>query len=74
MSSESREIRPGQHIDLANEVVGIGADRRARLVPQEPGRPPRRIDGFTVGAPVLIGNAPHAGEVHLDGDEVLFLP
>jgi mannose-6-phosphate isomerase-like protein (cupin superfamily) len=36
---------------------------------------PPRIDGYTVGAPVLNpgGEPPHAGEMHPDGDELLLL-
>ncbi len=72
--STTDEIEPGQKIDLSCEVVGIDrSDRRARLVEQQNGRPPQRIDGFTVGAPMLTGDAPHAGEMHPDGDELLFL-
>ena len=70
----THEIEPGRRIDLGHEVVGLAvADRRARLVEQEAGRPPKRIDGYTVGAPELTGDAPHDGEVHPDGDELLFL-
>lgn len=35
--------------------------------------PPPRIDGYNVGAPFMTTNAPHAGERHPDGDELLFL-
>ena len=35
--------------------------------------PPVRIDGFTVGAPTLTSNPPHRGEMHPDGDELLFV-
>jgi mannose-6-phosphate isomerase-like protein (cupin superfamily) len=70
----THEIEPGQKIDLSCEVVGIDrSDRRARLVEQQNGRPPQRIDGFTVGAPMLTGDAPHSGEMHPDGDELLYL-
>ena len=70
----THEIEPGRKVDLAREVVGVaGADRRARIVEQQPGRPPRRIDGFTIGAPVLTEDAPHDGEMHPDGDELLHL-
>ena len=48
----THEIEPGRPIDLGCEVVGLCADRRAVLVEQQPGRAPKRIDGFTVGAPV----------------------
>jgi mannose-6-phosphate isomerase-like protein (cupin superfamily) len=67
------EIPAGQPIELTTEVVGLERPSgRAVLVPQQ-GGPPHRIDGYTVGAPVLIGDAPHAGEMHPDGDELLFL-
>jgi mannose-6-phosphate isomerase-like protein (cupin superfamily) len=69
----THEIQPGRRIDLSREVVGISrTDRRARLV-EQPGGPPKRIDGFTVGAPNITGDAPHNGEMHPDGDELLFL-
>ena len=69
----THEIEPGRRIDLGREVVGLGrSDRRARLV-EQPGGPPQRIDGLTVGAPELTGDAPHDGEMHPDGDELLFL-
>ena len=55
-------------------MVGFGrADGRARLVAQVAGRPPQRIDGFTVGGPEIAGDPPHGGEMHPDGDELLFL-
>ena len=69
----THEIQPGRRIDLAREVVGFDrSDRHARLVEQT-GGPPQRIDGFTVGAPELTGAAPHDGEMHPDGDELLYL-
>ena len=69
----TQEIQPGRRIDLAREVVGLDrADRRARLVAQT-GGPPQRIDGYTIGAPELTGDSPHDGEMHPDGDELLYL-
>jgi mannose-6-phosphate isomerase-like protein (cupin superfamily) len=70
----THEIQPGRRIDMAQTVVGLArADRRARIVEQQTGRPPERIDGLTIGAPRITGDAPHDGEVHPDGDELLFL-
>jgi mannose-6-phosphate isomerase-like protein (cupin superfamily) len=67
------EIEPGRKIDLSREVVGLDrSDRRARVVAQ-PGGPPQRIDGLTIGAPDLTGDAPHDGELHPDGDELLYM-
>ena len=69
----THEIEPGRKIDLALEVVGLDrSDRKARLVEQT-GGPPQRIDGLTVGAPAITGDAPHDGEMHPDGDELLYL-
>jgi mannose-6-phosphate isomerase-like protein (cupin superfamily) len=68
-----RDIQPGRRIDLTREVVGLQrSDRRARIV-EQPGGPPQRIDGLTIGAPIITGDAPHNGELHPDGDEVLYL-
>jgi quercetin dioxygenase-like cupin family protein len=70
----THEIEPGRLIDLAREVIGLdGTDRRTGIVEQTRGRPPQRIDGFTIGASELPGDAPHDGEVHPDGDELLYL-
>ncbi len=70
----TQKIEPGRRIDLTREVVGITfADRRAGIVEQEPRRPPKRIDGYSIGAPMLTGDAPHDGEMHPDGDELLYL-
>jgi mannose-6-phosphate isomerase-like protein (cupin superfamily) len=72
--STTYEIEPGDCIDLSMEVIGLDrSTRTARIVEQEPGRPPRRIDGLTIGAPMLTGDPPHDGEVHPDGDELLYL-
>ena len=67
MSDPSRDP-----IDLTTGVVGLYHTGDSELIPSSPGPPPR-IDGFTVGAPVLNRNPPHGGEMHPDGDELLFL-
>jgi mannose-6-phosphate isomerase-like protein (cupin superfamily) len=70
----THEIEPGRVIDLGREVVGFDRDdRRARIVEQISGRPPQRINGYTIGVPELTADAPHDGELHPDGDELLFL-
>ncbi len=72
--TSNHQIASGQLIDLNTQVVGMArSTRRAVLVDQEPGRPPRRIDGLAIGAPLVTSNAPHDGEVHPDGDELLYL-
>ena len=44
--TSNHQIASGQLIDLSTQVVGMArSTRRAVLVDQEPGQPPRRIDG-----------------------------
>lgn len=59
-------------IQLAENVVGLYRDGEARIVESKPG-PPTRIEGYTVGAPLLTHEPPHGGEMHPDGDELLYL-
>ena len=35
--------------------------------------PPERIDGMTLGIVTMENDAPHGGEVHPDGDEILYV-
>ena len=58
--------------DLTKATVGLGRDGKCDLIENAPG-PPRRVDGLVIGAPFMTRNAPHAGEMHPDGDEVLYL-
>lgn len=67
MSDKARDT-----IDLANAIVGIHRNGEARELESLPGAPPR-IDGLTIGAPHMMREPPHAGEMHPDGDELLFL-
>jgi mannose-6-phosphate isomerase-like protein (cupin superfamily) len=58
---------------FAGKVAQITRGRVATIVSCPPG-PPKRIDGYTVGViPNLEGPPPHRGEVHPDGDELLYL-
>ena len=63
---------PSQPLDLARVVVGLHRDGSTELIPNRRG-PPQRIEGYTVGAPLLTRAPPHGGERHPDGDELLFL-
>ena len=58
--------------DPATHTVGLGRDLSASLVPARPD-PPIPVDGFTFGVATMSESAPHDGEMHPDGDEVLFL-
>ena len=48
--------------------------RDLSVTPQErkPG-PPERIDGMILGILTMTEDAPHGGEVHPDGDEILYV-
>jgi mannose-6-phosphate isomerase-like protein (cupin superfamily) len=61
-----------QTFDLQSCTLGLHRDGSVSLLPPSSG-PPRRIDGFTVGAPMMTQNAPHGGEMHPDADEILYL-
>lgn len=64
--------RAGEPFDFSRTLLGLRPDGHFDFLANEPG-PPKRIDGFTVGAPRLTRDAPHAGERHPDGDELVFL-
>jgi mannose-6-phosphate isomerase-like protein (cupin superfamily) len=70
----TREIAIGEAFRLSEETVGLEREtgRAVLMVWDRPGPPPR-IDGYTVGAPMLTTDPPHAGEMHPDADELLYL-
>ena len=59
-------------IDASQFCFNIDRDLSVSAARQEPG-PPRRIDGMTVGIVTMEQDAPHGGEVHPDGDEILYV-
>ena len=58
--------------DPSIDTVGLSRDLLASLVPARPD-PPIPVDGVTIGVATMTENAPHDGEMHPDGDEVLYL-
>ena len=59
-------------VDTSSYTLDIHRDLSIRPRKRRPG-PPERIDGMTVGIVTMTHDAPHNGEVHPDGDEVLFV-
>ena len=60
-------------VHFAGNVADMARDWSMTIRPA-PSGPPRRIDGYTIGAvPNIEGPGPHGGEVHPDGDEFLYL-
>lgn len=59
-------------VDASHYLFDIGRDLSVSVRKQKPG-PPDRIDGMTVGIVTMEHDAPHDGEVHPDGDEILYV-
>ena len=62
-------IRP---FDFSSAQVALFPDGRSEVLHPVAGPPPS-VDGFNVAAPLLTRNPPHGGEMHPDGDELIFL-
>ena len=52
--------------------IGINHHFAASQIPDRPD-PPFPVEGATFGVATMSENSPHAGEMHPDGDEVLYL-
>lgn len=59
-------------VDVSDSSLDIHRDLSIHPRKRKPG-PPERIDGMTVGIVTLTEDAPHGGEVHPDGDELLYV-
>lgn len=60
-------------VDLENLVLDIRRDLSITTRERKPG-PPERIDGMTLGVVTInAGQSPHQGEMHPDGDEILYV-
>ena len=55
-----------------NQTVAISRDLSAETMPVRPD-PAIPVDGYTFGVATMAENSPHDGEMHPDGDEVLYL-
>ena len=58
--------------DANIDTIGVGRDLIATRVPMQ-ADPPIPVDGLTIGIVEMSENSPHDGEMHPDGDEVLYL-
>ena len=58
--------------DPATHVIGLGRDFKATKLPERPD-PPIPVEGMTFGVAAMSENSPHGGEMHPDGDEILYL-
>ena len=58
--------------DPVTHVIGVSHGLKAKTLPEQPD-PPLPVDGMTIGVVTMAENSPHGGEMHPDGDEVLYL-
>lgn len=65
-------VEAASPFDLSRTPVGLRRDGAAAVLPATTGAPPT-VDGLTVGAAVMRSSPPHGGEMHPDGDELLYL-
>jgi mannose-6-phosphate isomerase-like protein (cupin superfamily) len=59
-------------VDVSRYSVTINRDLSISTAERKPG-PPERFDGMTAGIVTMEHDAPHGGEVHPDGDEMLYV-
>ena len=61
-------------VETSSTVLDIHADLSVTPRKREPG-PPKRMEGMTVGFVAMQAGdpSPHNGEMHPDGDEILFV-
>ncbi len=59
-------------VDASQYSFDIHRDLSVSARKTNPG-PPERIDGMTVGIVTMEHDAPHGGEVHPDGDEIIYV-
>ncbi len=56
----------------STHVIGLSRDFEAKKLPERPD-PPLPFKGVTFGVATMAENSPHGGEMHPDGDELLYL-
>lgn len=59
-------------VDATRFSFDIQSDLSVSIREQKPG-PPERVSGMTLGIVTMDGDAPHGGEVHPDGDEIIYV-
>ena len=58
--------------DPSVDTIGLSRSLQAEKVTARPD-PPVPVDGVTFGVASMAENSPHGGEMHPDGDEILYL-
>ena len=66
----SEKVPAMVRVDLTHSSFHVFRDLRVEAAARQAG-PPQRIDGMTLGIVTMDRDAPHGGEMHPDGDEIL---
>ena len=61
-----------ERFDPASHSIGLDRYLAATKMPEQPD-PPVPVNGITFGVATMSENSPHGGEMHADGDEILYL-
>lgn len=61
-----------ERIDLSRHCIAISRDLGMSTIRNRPG-PPAHPDGLCVGVADMTRDPPHNGELHPDGDELIFI-
>ena len=61
-----------ERFNPVNQTVAVTRDMSAATMAARPD-PAVPVDGYTFGVATMTENSPHDGEMHPDGDEVLYL-
>ena len=61
-----------EKVSVDAHAIDVHRDLSMAVRAYRPG-PPQRMDGMSIGIVHVTQDAPHAGEVHPDGDELLFV-
>ena len=59
-------------VDTSKFMLNMNRDFSVSKSKIKPG-PPETFDGLNIGVATLDRNPPHAGEIHHDGDEILYV-
>jgi len=66
-------MAPVEPVNTSSFILDIWKDLSITARERKPG-PPERIDGMSVGVVTIApGESPHDGEMHPDGDEILYV-
>lgn len=66
-------MNEARKVDMSTHVIGIDRNLGAEPVVQRGHDSESSLDGMSFGVAIMNANAPHAGERHPDGDELLYL-